>query len=70
MAHKTDQDREHYLSVGMAIGMIMFMPLGFLFILLDNPGLLGIGPAMGIAVGLAIGEQLYRRSQQQPGGPK
>jgi hypothetical protein len=52
----------------MAIGMIVCMPVGVaLFIITRNPGLLGIGPAVGIALGVAIGEGLYQRSTRQHG---
>lgn len=70
-AKKNEQrQRDHYLSLGMAIGMILFMPLGVvLLIVTDTPGLLGVGPAAGIGVGLAIGEELYRRSQQKQKEP-
>jgi hypothetical protein len=55
-------DRDHYLGIGMAIGMVVMAPLGIvLFILLDNPGMLGVGPGMGVAIGVAIGESLYQR---------
>ena len=58
-------DRDHYIAIGMAIGMPSFALIGFaLCIATDNPGLLGLGPAIGLAMGIAIGEGLYRRSRQ------
>ena len=57
------KEKDHYLGLGMAIGMIAFAPLGVvLAIATDTLGLLGIGPAMGVGVGIALGEGLYRRS--------
>ncbi len=57
------KEKDHYLGLGMAIGMIAFAPLGVvLAIATDTLGLLGIGPAMGVAVGIALGEGFYRRS--------
>jgi len=51
------------MGLGMAIGMIIFAPLGIILaIATDTPGLLGIGPAMGVGVGVALGEGLYQRS--------
>jgi hypothetical protein len=62
------QEMEHYRGIGMAIGMLLFMPVGLvLFILLDNPGMLGVGPGVGVAVGLALGEGLYRRKRRENG---
>jgi hypothetical protein len=61
-------DREHYLGIGMATGMAIMAPLGVvLFIVLDNPGMLGVGPGMGVAIGVAIGESLYRRHCERDG---
>jgi hypothetical protein len=57
--------KEHYMGLGIAIGMAMFAPIGIvLSILTDNPGLLGIGPAVGVSTGVAIGEHLYKRSKR------
>ena len=57
--------KEHYMGQGMAIGMAMFAPLGIvLSIVTDNPGLLGIGPALGVSIGIAIGEYLYKRNKR------
>ena len=56
--------KEHYMGQGMAIGMAMFAPLGIVVsIVTDNPGLLGIGPALGISFGIAIGKYLYERNK-------
>jgi hypothetical protein len=58
------KQKQHYMGLGMAIGMAMFAPLGIvLSIVTDNPGLLGIGPAVGVSIGVAIGEHLHKRSK-------
>ncbi len=55
-------DKEHYMGIGMAIGVALFASLGIvLSIVTDSPGLIGIGPGMGVAAGIAIGEGLYQR---------
>ena len=64
MTHNAE--RERYIAIGLAIGMPSFALIGFILcIATDSPGLLGLGPAIGLAVGIAIGEGLYRRSQQR-----
>ena len=58
--------RQRYMAMGLAIGMPSFALIGFaLCIATDTLGLLGMCPAMGLAVGIAIGEGLYQRSQQR-----
>jgi hypothetical protein len=58
--------KQHYMGVGMAIGMSIFVPTGIVLALgTDNPGLLGIGPALGISIGIAIGESLFQRNENQ-----
>lgn len=52
------------MGLGMALGMAMFAPLGIVLSLVtDNPGLIGVGPAIGISIGVAIGEHLYKRNK-------
>ncbi len=64
-------ERDRYIGIGMAIGMPSFALVGFLLcIATDNPGLLGLGPALGLAIGIAIGEGLYRRSRQSEGNKR
>jgi hypothetical protein len=54
------------MRVGMAIGMATFAPAGIaLALTTENPGLLGIGPAMGIGFGIAIGESLFQRNENR-----
>jgi hypothetical protein len=61
-------ERDRYIAIGLAIGMPSFALIGFaLCIATDNPGLLGLGPAIGLALGIAIGEGLYQRSRQREG---
>lgn len=59
-------ERERYMAIGLAIGMPSFALIGFILcIATDNPGFVGVGPAIGLAIGIAIGEGLHRRSQQR-----
>ncbi len=59
-------ERKRYMTIGLAIGMPSFALIGFaLCIATDTLGLLGVGPAIGLTIGIAIGEGLYRRSQQR-----
>jgi hypothetical protein len=58
-----DSERGRYIGTGMVIGMLILAPAGFiLWIATGNPGLIGVGPAVGLAIGLAIGDGLYQRS--------
>jgi len=60
-----DAERDRYMAIGMAIGMPSFALIGIaLCIVTDNLGLLGLGPAIGLAIGISIGEGLYLRSRQ------
>jgi hypothetical protein len=63
-----NEERNRYLAIGLAIGMPSFGLIGLaLCIATDNLGLLGVAPAIGLAMGIAIGEGLYRRSRQRQG---
>ena len=62
--------RDRYIAIGLAIGMPSFALIGFfLCIATDTPGFLGLGPAIGLAIGISIGEGLYRRSKRGEGNP-
>jgi hypothetical protein len=62
-----DLERERCISIGLAIGMPSFALIGFILcIATDTPSFLGLGPAIGLTIGIAIGEGLYhRRGQRQ-----
>jgi glycopeptide antibiotics resistance protein len=60
--HQNEELKQHYQRKGMGIGFALFMPFGVIFwLLLDNPGFLWVGPALGISIGIAIGEAMYKR---------
>ena len=64
----SNPQRDRYITIGLAIGMPSFALIGFILcIATDSPGFLGLGPAIGLATGIAIGEGLYRRSRQGEG---
>jgi hypothetical protein len=55
-------ERERCQGLGLALGMALCAPLGLvLSIATGVHGLIGVGPAMGVALGLALGEHLYQR---------
>lgn len=50
----------------MVIGIAIFSGLGIpLSIILKNPGLIGIGPAIGVAFGLAIGSSIESKYKKE-----
>lgn len=56
-------EKDHYIGVGLAIGMPICMPLGVaLFVITGNPGLMGAVVGFSVAVSLAIGENLAQRN--------
>jgi hypothetical protein len=64
-------ERDRYIAIGMAIGMPSFALIGFVWCLAtDNLGFLGLAPAIGLTMGIAIGEGLYQRSRRGEGNKK
>ena len=56
----------HFLGVWMGICMAIFSGFGIpLSIITENPGFIGIGPALGVAVGLAIGQSIENKYKQE-----
>ena len=56
----------HFLGVWMGICMAIFSGFGIpLSIITENPGFIGIGPALGVAVGVAIGQSIENKYKQK-----
>lgn len=56
----------HYVSVGIAIGIGIFGVLGFIVsALTDNFALLGVGPAVGVPIGILIGQSLESKKERE-----
>jgi hypothetical protein len=56
----------HFLGMWMGIGIAIFSGFGIpLSIITENPGFIGIGPALGVAVGVAIGQSIENKYKQQ-----
>jgi len=56
----------HFLGLWMGIGAAIFSLIGIpLCIVTDNPGFIGIGPAIGISFGLAIGQAIENKHKQE-----
>jgi len=54
--------------VGMWIGICIAIFSGFgipLSIITENPGFIGIGPALGVAIGVAIGQSIENKQKQE-----
>ncbi|MFC1622716.1 hypothetical protein ACFL1Y_01860 [Patescibacteria group bacterium] len=56
----------HFIGMWMAIGTAIFTVLGIpLAIVTDNPGMMGIGPALGISIGLSIGAGIEAKYKKE-----
>jgi hypothetical protein len=56
----------HFVGKWMAIGIAIFSGLGIpLAIITENLGLIGIGPAMGAAFGVAIGQSVEAKYKKE-----
>ena len=56
----------HFVGAWMGICIAIFSGFGIpLSIITENPGFIGIGPALGVAVGLAIGQSIENKYKQE-----
>lgn len=65
METKKQYPKGHFVTVGIAIGAISFGILGVIIcIVTDNMGLIGVGPSVGIPIGLLIGQSLESKNER------
>ena len=56
----------HFVGMWMGIGIAVFSGVGVsLSIVLKTPGLIGIGPAIGVAFGLALGQSIESKYKKE-----
>ena len=56
----------HFVGMWIGIGMAMFAGVGVaLSTALDSPGLIGIGPALGVGFGAAIGQGIEKKKKAE-----
>ena len=56
----------YFISLWMGLGIAIFSGLGIpLSITTDNYGFIGVGPALGVAVGLAIGSSIEAKHKKE-----
>ena len=56
----------HFLGMWMGICIAIFSIFGIpLSIVTENPGFIGIGPALGVAVGIAIGQSIENKYKKE-----
>ena len=56
----------HFIGMWMGIFIAIFSGLGIpLSIVTENPGFIGIGPALGVSVGLVIGQSIENKYKHE-----
>lgn len=56
----------HFVGLWMGIGMAIFSGIVIPFsIITDNPGFMGLGPALGVGAGLAIGAGIEQKHERE-----
>jgi hypothetical protein len=68
--NNSDQNELRMRSIfaGLAIGMPIGLALGMIFLfVLETPGLIGVGVAIGMSLSIAIGEGIYQGKKKDGG---
>jgi len=56
----------HFLGMWIGICMAIFSVFGISFsIITENPGFIGMGPALGVAIGVAIGQSIENKYKEE-----
>ena len=56
----------HFVGMWMGIGIAVFSGFGIpLSIATENPGFIGVGPAIGVSIGLAIGSSIEAKYKKE-----
>ena len=56
----------HFIGMWLGIGISIFTGVGIpLSFALNNPGLIGIGPAIGVVIGVAIGTSIENKHKKE-----
>ena len=56
----------HFIGMWMGIGIAVFSGFGIpLSIATENPGFIGVGPAIGVSIGLAIGSSIEAKYKKE-----
>jgi hypothetical protein len=56
----------YFVSRWMAIGAAALVGIGVpLFVITGNPGLMGIGPAIGVSLGMAVGSAIENKYKKE-----
>ena len=63
---KEQYPQGHFIGLWMGIGIAIFSGIGIpLSIITDNPGFIGIGPAIGVGFGISIGQVIENKYKKQ-----
>lgn len=66
MAEKKKYSEGHFVGMWIGIGIAIFTGVGVpLSFATGNPGLLGLGPAIGVAFGVAIGSGIEAKHKEE-----
>jgi hypothetical protein len=65
-SNKKQYPKGHFVGLWMGIGAAIFSGIVIPFsIITDNPGFMGLGPALGVAAGLAIGAGIEQKHERE-----
>ena len=56
----------YFIGLWVGLGIAIFSGIGIpLSIITENPGFIGIGPALGVAIGVSIGQSIENKYKQE-----